>query len=48
MGDTFTLKVAGKRLTFLTAPEDSQVFFNSPNLDFQGAVQQPVKNTGSL
>ena len=42
----FTLKVAGKRLTFLTEPEDFKYFFNSDAVDFQKAVQKPVEKTG--
>lgn len=46
LGPVFTLKVAGKRLTFVTEPEDFQYFFSSDAVDFQKAVQKPVKNTG--
>ncbi|KAI0208253.1 24-hydroxycholesterol 7-alpha-hydroxylase [Lamellibrachia satsuma] len=48
LGPVFTLKVAGKRLTFVTEPEDFQYFFSSDAVDFQKAVQKPVKNTASI
>ena len=38
--------MTGKRFTFLMDPEDFKIFFQSPNLDFQQAVQQPVQKTG--
>ena len=38
--------MTGKRFTFLTDPEDFKVFFQSPNVDFQQAVQQAVQKTG--
>ena len=46
LGPVFTLKVAGKRLTFLTEPEDFKYFFDSNTVDFQKAVQKPVEKTG--
>ena len=38
--------MTGKRFTFLTDPEDFKIFFQSPNVDFQQAVQQAVQKTG--
>ncbi|KAK2181469.1 hypothetical protein NP493_388g01005 [Ridgeia piscesae] len=48
LGPVFTLKVAGKRLTFVTEPEDFDCFFGSDCVDFQKAVQLPVRNTASI
>ncbi|XP_013405648.2 24-hydroxycholesterol 7-alpha-hydroxylase-like [Lingula anatina] len=48
LGPLFTIYVTGKRLTFVTEQEDFKHFFQSPNVDFQQAVQQPVKNTASV
>lgn len=46
LGPVFTLHVAGERLTFLTEAEDFHHFFQSLNVDFQRAVQDPVQNIG--
>lgn len=46
LGPVFTLHVAGERLTFLTEAEDFHHFFQSSNVDFQRAVQDPVQNIG--
>ncbi|BFZ25087.1 hypothetical protein BsWGS_28125 [Bradybaena similaris] len=48
MGPVFTLKVAGERMTFLTQPADFQLFFQSPSVDFQKAVQDAVQNVASV
>jgi len=42
----FTLKVMGQRLTFVTDPLDIPMYFNSAFLDFQQAVQKPVRKAG--
>ena len=47
-GKIFTFYAAGQRMTFLTDPRDFQLFFNSPQADFQQAVQEPVRNTASI
>ncbi|CAG5121634.1 unnamed protein product, partial [Candidula unifasciata] len=48
LGPVFTLQVAGERMTFLTQPADFQLFFQSPSVDFQKAVQNAVQNVGSV
>ncbi|XP_052088946.1 24-hydroxycholesterol 7-alpha-hydroxylase-like isoform X2 [Mytilus californianus] len=48
LGRIFTLYVAGERLTFITDAEDFQYFFQSPFVDFQKAVQDPVLNVASV
>ncbi|XP_052709047.1 24-hydroxycholesterol 7-alpha-hydroxylase-like [Crassostrea angulata] len=48
LGPVFTLHVAGERLTFLTEAEDFHHFFQSSNVDFQRAVQDPVQNIASV
>ncbi|XP_062617182.1 24-hydroxycholesterol 7-alpha-hydroxylase-like [Saccostrea cucullata] len=48
LGPIFTLSVAGERLTFLTENEDFHHFFQSSNVDFQRAVQDPVQNVASI
>ncbi|CAC5409937.1 CYP39A1 [Mytilus coruscus] len=48
LGRIFTLYVAGERLTFITDAEDFQYFFQSPFVDFQKAVQDPVLNIASV
>ncbi|XP_025078738.1 24-hydroxycholesterol 7-alpha-hydroxylase-like isoform X1 [Pomacea canaliculata] len=48
LGPVFTLKVAGERLTFLMDPTDFHLLFQSPNVDFQKAVQTPVQNVASI
>nr|XP_022293629.1 24-hydroxycholesterol 7-alpha-hydroxylase-like [Crassostrea virginica] len=48
LGPVFTLQVAGERLTFLTEAEDFHHFFQSSNVDFQRAVQDPVQNVASV
>lgn len=46
MGSVYTLYVAGERLTFLMDTEVFHHFFQSTNVDFQKAVQNPVQNVG--
>ena len=46
MGPTFTLKIAGKRMTFLMNSDDFHHFFQSNKVDFQKAVQPSVEKTG--
>ena len=48
LGPLFSLKVAGKRLTFVTEAGDFHHFFQSKNVDFQKAVEDAVQNTGIL
>ncbi|XP_071113584.1 24-hydroxycholesterol 7-alpha-hydroxylase-like isoform X1 [Haliotis cracherodii] len=48
LGPVFTLCVAGERYTFLMEAEDFDKFFNSPNVDFQKAVQDPTNRVASL
>ncbi|XP_060077159.1 24-hydroxycholesterol 7-alpha-hydroxylase-like [Ylistrum balloti] len=48
MGTVYTLYVAGERLTFLTDADDFHHFFQSANVDFQKAVQDPVQNIASV
>ncbi|OWF39163.1 24-hydroxycholesterol 7-alpha-hydroxylase [Mizuhopecten yessoensis] len=48
MGAIYTLYVAGERLTFLTDADDFHHFFQSANVDFQKAVQDPVQNIASV
>ncbi|XP_049336185.1 24-hydroxycholesterol 7-alpha-hydroxylase isoform X2 [Astyanax mexicanus] len=47
-GPVFTVLVAGKRLTFVTLHEDFRTFFMSKDVDFEQAVQEPVRNTASI
>ncbi|KAG2468711.1 CP39A hydroxylase, partial [Polypterus senegalus] len=44
-GPVFTVLAAGKRLTFITLHEDFNTFFTSKDVDFQQAVQDPVRHT---
>lgn len=44
----FTIFAAGQRMTFLTDPKDFEIFFNSPEVSFQLAVQDPCKNTANI
>ncbi|XP_065827314.1 24-hydroxycholesterol 7-alpha-hydroxylase-like [Oscarella lobularis] len=39
LGPTFSVLVAGKRMTFVTDPDDYGIYFQSPQADFQQAVQ---------
>ncbi|XP_078617889.1 24-hydroxycholesterol 7-alpha-hydroxylase-like [Branchiostoma floridae x Branchiostoma japonicum] len=48
LGPVFTIVAAGRWMTFVTEPEDITTFFQSPNLDFQKAVQDPVSHTASV
>ncbi|KAK7107491.1 24-hydroxycholesterol 7-alpha-hydroxylase-like [Littorina saxatilis] len=48
MGPVYTLLVAGEHMTFLLDPEDFHLFFQSPNVDFQKAVQLPVQRVASV
>ena len=48
MGPVFTLYMTGKRMTFVTEPEDFHHFFQSDKVDFQKALQEPVQNVGKL
>ena len=47
-GVIFTVYAAGQRMTFLTDVSDFQVFFNSPQADFQRAAEEAVKNTAGI
>jgi len=47
-GVIFTVYAAGQRMTFLTDVSDLHVFFNSPQADFQRAVEEAVKNTAGV
>ncbi|MBN3302938.1 CP39A hydroxylase, partial [Amia calva] len=47
-GPVFTIFAAGKRLTFVTLHEDFPTFFTSKDVDFEQAVQDPVKHTASI
>ena len=47
-GVIFTFYAAGQRMTFLTDVSDFHVFFNSPQADFQRAVEEAVKNTAGI
>ena len=47
-GVIFTVYAAGQRMTFLTDVSDFYVFFNSPQADFQRAVEEAVKNTAGI
>ena len=47
-GAVFTLYAAGQRMTFLTDVDDLPLFFNSPQADFQLAVEEAVKNTAGI
>ena len=47
-GLIFTVYAAGQRMTFLTDVRDFHVFFNSPQADFQRAVEEAVKNTAGI
>ncbi|XP_039604877.1 24-hydroxycholesterol 7-alpha-hydroxylase isoform X1 [Polypterus senegalus] len=47
-GPVFTVLAAGKRLTFITLHEDFNTFFTSKDVDFQQAVQDPVRHTASI
>ena len=47
-GLVFTVYAAGQRMTFLTDVRDFHVFFNSPQADFQRAVEEAVKNTAGI
>ena len=46
LGSLYTLIVAGERMTFILDPADFHHFFLSANVDFQKAVQAPVKRVG--
>ncbi|XP_043918575.1 24-hydroxycholesterol 7-alpha-hydroxylase isoform X2 [Protopterus annectens] len=47
-GPIFTVLAAGNRLTFVTDAEDLDLFFNSKDVDFQQAVQEPVQHVASI
>ena len=47
-GAVFTFYAAGQRMTFLTDTSDFPLFFNSPQADFQRAVEEAVKNTAGI
>ena len=47
-GAVFTLYAAGQRMTFLTDVNDFPLFFNSPQADFQRAVEEAVRNTSGM
>uniref|UniRef100_A0A8C9WEN5 Cytochrome P450, family 39, subfamily A, polypeptide 1 n=1 Tax=Scleropages formosus TaxID=113540 RepID=A0A8C9WEN5_SCLFO len=47
-GPVFTVFAAGKRLTFVTQHEDFRTFFTSKGVDFEQAVQEPVRNAASI
>ncbi|XP_076445401.1 24-hydroxycholesterol 7-alpha-hydroxylase-like [Babylonia areolata] len=48
MGSVYTLLVAGERMTFLLDPDDFHHFFQSPNVDFQRAVQAHVQKVACV
>uniref|UniRef100_A0A8C5NKV7 Lanosterol 14-alpha demethylase n=1 Tax=Junco hyemalis TaxID=40217 RepID=A0A8C5NKV7_JUNHY len=47
-GPVFTIFALGKRFTFVTEEEGTDVFFKSEDLNFEQAVQQAVKNAVSV
>ncbi|XP_052666002.1 24-hydroxycholesterol 7-alpha-hydroxylase isoform X2 [Harpia harpyja] len=47
-GPIFTIFALGKRFTFVTEEEGTEVFFKSKDLNFEQAVQAAVKNAVSL
>ena len=47
LGSTFTVLVAGKRMTFVTDFNDFHSYFNSRQADFQQAVQHFTERTGN-
>ncbi|XP_058657704.1 24-hydroxycholesterol 7-alpha-hydroxylase isoform X1 [Ammospiza caudacuta] len=47
-GPVFTIFALGKRFTFVTEEEGTEVFFKSEDLNFEQAVQQAVKNAVSV
>ncbi|XP_077977069.1 24-hydroxycholesterol 7-alpha-hydroxylase-like [Glandiceps talaboti] len=47
-GSVFTIVATGQRLTFVTEPEDYHLFFQSNDVDFQQAVQDPVRHTSNI
>nr|XP_058950631.1 24-hydroxycholesterol 7-alpha-hydroxylase-like isoform X1 [Pocillopora verrucosa] len=47
-GEVFTFYAIGQRMTFLTDVRDFHLFFNSPQADFQRAVEDAVKNTAGI
>ena len=47
-GVIFTFYAAGQRMTFLTDVNDFHLFFDSPQADFQRAVEEAVKNTAGI
>lgn len=47
-GAVFTFYAAGQRMTFLTDTNDFPLFFNSPQADFQRAVEEAVRNTAGI
>ncbi|KAL8619018.1 hypothetical protein ACOMHN_020716 [Nucella lapillus] len=48
LGSVYTLLVAGERMTFLLSQEDFHHFFQSPNVDFQKAVQNHVQKVACV
>ena len=46
LGPTFSVLVAGKRMTFVTDPDDYGIYFQSPQADFQQAVQPFTERAG--
>ncbi|XP_063079822.1 24-hydroxycholesterol 7-alpha-hydroxylase [Engraulis encrasicolus] len=47
-GPVFTIRAAGKRLTFVTLHEDFRTFFMSKDVDFEQGVQDACYNTASI
>lgn len=47
-GRIFTVYAAGQRMTFLSDVSDFHVFFDSPQADFQRAVEDAVRNTAGI
>ena len=48
LGDVFTILAAGKRMTFLFSHDQTHLFFQSTQADFQAAVQPFTQRAGLL
>lgn len=48
LGPTFSVLVAGKRMTFVTDSNDLHTYFHSQQADFQHAVQPFTERTGTF
>ncbi|XP_065827980.1 24-hydroxycholesterol 7-alpha-hydroxylase-like isoform X2 [Oscarella lobularis] len=48
LGATFSVLVAGKRMTFVTDPDDYGIYFQSPQSDFQQAIQPFLEKAAGI